>query len=244
MAAAARTLLLVTVLGTALLGTNRPVRSQAFVPAPDAVLPPPRSEDPPPPPPQPTLGPPVPLQTPASVSPAPPPGPPPNALNPLFHPRDPGPDGWGPYGLPSIPSALFANVEVDILKPHLKAALSNAVIFANGSETTVRPPTTQPGWTAAPRFEVGWYLPDSLGLFALNYRGFASSGQQDATSLDGTPFALRTRLDLNQVGFDYGSLPYSFAPHWDISGRVGVALADVFFDNRAVSARSEAVRQQ
>src|SRR5262249_60657480 len=31
-------------------------------------------------------------------------------------------------------------------------------------------------------------------------------------------------------------LPYSFASRWDVSGRIGVAWADVFFDNRAVSA--------
>ncbi len=111
---------------------------------------------------------------------------------------------------------IFANAEVDILKPHLKAALSNAVTFPDGTQTTVRPPTTQVGWTAAPSFEVGWYAPNSLGLFALSYRGFASDGQQNATSLDGTPFALRTRLDVNQVAFDYGSLPYSFAPRWDV----------------------------
>jgi hypothetical protein len=230
MAANTHRLLRAMLVGTVLLGTVRLAIGQA-PPGWDAVLPPPRTEAPPaPPPPAPIVGPPT-----AAPSPFPP-APPPDARNPLFQPRDPGPDGWGPYGPFSTLPTIFANVEVDILKPHLKAALSNSVSFGDGTQSTVRPPTTQVGWTAAPRFEVGWYLPNSLGLFALSYRGFATDGRQDATSLDGIPFALRTRLDLNQVAFDYGSMPYSFAPRWDISSRIGIALADVFFDNQAVSA--------
>jgi hypothetical protein len=166
---------------------------------------------------------------------SPPPGPP-DSVDPLYQPRDPGPSGWGPYGPPSIPASWFANVEVDILKPHLKAALSNAVTFPDGTQTTVRPPTTNVGWTAAPRFEFGWNVPNSLGYFALYYRGFVTDGRQDALALDGTPFALRTRLDVNQAGLDYGTAPYVFAPRWEIGARIGMAYTDVFFDNQAVSA--------
>jgi len=228
-------MLIVTVLAIAAFWSAQPASAQE-PPGWDAVLPPPRMEAPPPPAPaQPT----APIVGPPTVAPNPSPflpATPRDAADPLYQPRDPGPDGWGPYGPFSQMPTIFANVEVDILKPHLKSALSNAVTFSDGTQTTVRPPTTQVGWTAAPKFEVGWYLPNSLGLFALNYRGFVSNGNQDATSLDGIPFALRTRLDLNQVAFDYGSLPYSFAPRWDVSSRIGIALADVFFDNRAVSA--------
>jgi hypothetical protein len=231
MAADARKLLLVMVLATAALTAFRPASGQSL-PPPETVLPPPRSAEPAP------SGPMQLTQNPAPFPPppAPPPAPLPDSADPLYQPRDPGPDGWGPYGPPSLPPLFFADVEVDILKPHLKAALSNAVFFNDGTETTVRPPTTQVGWTAAPRFEVGHYLPNSLGLFALYYRGFVTDGTQNATALDGTPFALRTRFDLNQAGLDYGSLPYSFAPRWDVAGRIGVAWADVFFDNRAASA--------
>ncbi len=221
----ARKLLLMTVLATAALVAARPAWGQEL-PPPETVLPPPRSAEPPP------TGPVQPAQAPA---PFPASAPPPDSADPLYQPRDPGPDGWGPYGPPSLPPLFFANVEVDILKPHLKAALSNAVFFNDGTETTVRPPTTQIGWTAAPRFEVGHYLPNSLGLFALYYRGFVDDATQNATALDGTPFALRTRFTLNQAGLDYGSLPYSFAPRWDVTARIGVAWADVFFDNRAQS---------
>jgi hypothetical protein len=224
---------MVVLLGTALAGVIRSAQGQGVGPGSDRVLPPPPGETPLAPPPAPTLGPPTVLP---NTGPLPPPPAPPSVANPINQPPGPGPTGWGPYEPPLIPPSWFANVEVDILKPHLKAALINAVVFPDGSQTLVAPPTTNVGWTAAPRFEVGWNVPNGLGYFALYYRGFATDGRQDALALDGTPFALRTRLDVNMVGFDYGIPPYTFAPRWDAGARIGVALADVFFDNQAVSA--------
>ena len=84
-------------------------------------------------------------------------------------------------------------------------------------------------------WEIGWFLPPSLGYFAFTYRGFADDGRDIVSALDGTPFALRTRLDLNQIAFDYGTVPYSFGPRWFVSGRIGMAAADVYFDNVAIS---------
>ncbi len=231
MAGSRRRLLMAVLLGTALAAGNRPAPGQGVGAGPDVVLPP-RGDAPPPPPSAPTLGPPTALP---NTGPLPPPPAPPGAVYPISQPPGPGPTGWGPYGPPPMPPSWFANVEVDILKPHLKAALSNVVVFPDGTETTVAPPTTNVGWTAAPRFEVGWNVPNGLGYFALYYRGFATDGRQDALALDGTPFALRTRLDVNMAGFDYGIAPYTFAPRWDVDARIGVALADVFFDNQAVS---------
>jgi hypothetical protein len=236
MVANAAKLLMVTLLSVALSAAARPVRAQEAPPPPDAVLPPPRSTEPlppPPPPSQPMLGAPIPAPNPGPFTPAPTVVP--DARNPIYKPQDPGQNGWGLYDFPSMPENFFADVEVDILKPHLKAALTDTVTFPDGSQTSVQPPTTQLGWTAAPRFEVGWFVPPSLGFFALSYRGFADEATQNAIALDGTPFALRTRLDVNQIAFDYGTTPYSYAPRWYLSGRIGVAAADIFFDNRAVS---------
>jgi hypothetical protein len=137
---------------------------------------------------------------------------------------------------PLLPQHIFGDFEIDILKPHLQAALINTVPLSNGTVDSVHPPTAQQNWTAAPRFEVGWFLPGNLGYFAFSYRGFADVGRQNVTALDGTPFALRSRLDVNQIAFDYGTLPYSFAPRWFVSGRLGMAAANVFFDNQANSA--------
>jgi hypothetical protein len=236
MTAAAAKRLRVALLAAALSAAVRPAPAQEVPAVPDTVLPPPRSEVPPPPPP-PAPGPSTAVPTPSPFAPRPAsPFAPRDAQDPLYQPQDPGQNGWGLYDWPSLPEHFFADVEVDILKPHLKAALTNAVTFPDGSQTNVQPPTTQVGWTAAPRIEVGWFIQPNLGYFALSWRGFADDGQQNATSLDGTPFALRTRLDVNQVTFDYGTVPYSYAPRWFLSGRIGMAVGDVFFDNRAVSA--------
>jgi hypothetical protein len=235
MAAKARRLLIVTLLAV-MVGTARPAEAQSPSTG-DVLLPPPRDEaSPPPPPPSPptSLGPPTAITNPAPSPFAPPQ--PPDASHPIYQPSDPGPAGWGPYEAPSLPSRFFALHEVDILKPHIKAALTNNVPFPDGSMVQVQPPTTQPGWTGAPAFEFGWFLPNSLGFFAVNYRGFASQANADALGLDETTYALRTRLDLNQLNFDYGIAPYTFAPRWEATGRIGIGLADVFFDNRAQNA--------
>ncbi len=191
-------------------------------PAPNnTILPPPAGDEPPPPP----------APGPALVIPntgpfAPPAAPPPPAAENL----------WG--FLPDwacLPWTFFADKEIDIAKPHLKAALVGPAIFPGGAVTSVHPPTAALNWTAPPRIEIGWFLPPSLGYFAFSYRGFADDGRQIVTAQDGIPYALRTRLDLNQIAFDWGTVPYSFAPRWFVSGRLGMAAADVYFDNVAVS---------
>lgn len=227
MTATIRKMLIVTVLAAA-LAMVRPIQGQVLPPPSEMVLPPPRSDQPPPPPPPQAAPNPSPFLPPSPIF--------PESADPIYHPRDPGLNGWGPYGPPSPPPAFYFDVAVDILKPHLKAALSNSAFFPDGSQTTVQPPTTAVNWTAAPRFELGWRAPNSLGQFAIWYRGFATDGREDATALDGTPYALRTRLTVNEAAFDYGTLPYSFAPRWSIQSRIGIAGADVFFDNQAVSA--------
>lgn len=235
MTATAAKLLRSTLLIATLLVVVRSASAQTPSPS-DAVLPPPRSDVPPPPSvPAVTVQPPPPRPTAPLTQVPTSPFVPREAQDPIYQPSDPGRNGWGLYDWPSLPEQLFADIEVDILKPHLKAALSNAVTFPDGTQVNVQPPTTQLGWTAAPRLEVGWFLPQSLGYFAINYRGFADQAQQDTVAPGGTAFALRSRLDLNQIGFDYGTTPYSYAPRWFVAGRIGISGADIFFDNRAIS---------
>ncbi len=190
---------------------------------PDTVLPPPRGDEPIPPP---APGPPP--ATPNIGPFAPPPAP--SISNPW--------DGWlFLTDWPDWPKNFFGDLEIDVMKPHLTAALVGPVALSNGTVDSVHPPTTQMNWTAALRKEIGWFLPGNVGYFAFNYRGFADDGRQIVTALDGTPYALRSRLDVNQIAFDWGALPYSFAPRWFVSGRLGMAAANVFFDNQANSAR-------
>lgn len=204
-----------------MLSPSPALAQQPFVGA-DTVLPPPPGDAPAPPPPPGT-----PAVTPNAGPFAPPPS------RPFASPGT----GWEFLtDWPAWPEHFFGDFEIDILKPHLKAALINNVPLSNGTVSSVHPPTSQLNWTAAPRFEVGWFLPDNRGYLALSYRGFADDGRDLVTALDGKPFALRSRLDVNQITFDWGIMPYSFAPRWFVAGRLGMAAADVFFDNQANNA--------
>lgn len=201
--------------------TAAPVLAQQPPAGSNTVLPPPAGEQPAPP---------------ASVLPVPNPGPfaapstspPPDAENPWAWLQD-----WSWLRQ----TTFFFDKEIDIAKPHLKAALIGPALFPDGSQTTVAPPTATLNWTGPARIEVGWFLPPSLGYFSFTYRGFGDDGRQIVTAQDGVPYALRSRLDLNQIAFDYGTAPYSFAPRWFVSGRIGMAAANVYFDNVAESAR-------
>jgi hypothetical protein len=187
----------------------------------NTVLPPPSGDEPAP----------TPVPGPALVIPntgpfAPPPASPPPAAENL----------WGL--LPDwscMPRTFFADKEIDIAKPHLNAALIGPAFFPGGAVTSVHPPTASLNWVGIARIEIGWFLPPSLGYFAFTYRGFAVDGRDIVSALDGIPYALRTRLDLNQIAFDWGTAPFSFGPRWFMSGRIGMAAADVYFDNVAVS---------
>jgi hypothetical protein len=184
------------------------------VPAPGAPLP---AVTPPPPPP-----PPSPL---TYTPPPPPPGP--------FVTGDPGRDGWGPCGPPSAPPGWFFETELQFIRPVLKNRLSSDAPLLTGAP--LRVPSADLDWTVSPRFEVGHRLPDSAGYFALGYRFLTDEGRTTTAFADlpGVPFAVRTRLALNEVDFDYGTSPYSPLPRYDISWRAGVRFADVFFDSRA-----------
>jgi hypothetical protein len=58
----------------------------------------------------------------------------------------------------------------------------------------------------APRFEVGYRLPNAPRLFAVSYRFLVSEGST-TEPVDGGVAAVRTRLNLNEVTLDYGLHP-------------------------------------
>lgn len=195
-----------------------------------APLPPGGAESP-----TPVLGPPVAVPAPESYAPPPSPFPPPAAPGPFFPPSE-AQNLWDRVDWPALRRRLFFDKEFDFLKPHLKAALSHTVTLSDGAQTLVQPPTAQVRWTEAPRLECGWFLLPDRSFLAVSWRGFADDGRQLAANPQGTLFDLRSRLDLNQIALDYGTVPYSYAPRWFVSGRIGMAAADVFFDNKAVNA--------
>jgi hypothetical protein len=125
---------------------------------------------------------------------------------------------------------LFFDAEITILKPALKDRITNDTPLANGAQLHV--PSVGLDTTVSPLLELGYRLPDSCGQFSLGYRFFFSEGT-GAGSLNGVAAPIRTRADLQVLDFDYGTAPMEFAPRWDLSWRVGVRLADVFFDSQA-----------
>jgi hypothetical protein len=157
------------------------------------------------------------------------PPPPPEPL-----PPPPGPVGrWGDR--PSYPPAgWFADVEVDVVGPHVKNKLFADVTFANGLIDTVQVPMAPLDWTGSPRFEVGYLFENNGGQFTFAYRFLTTEGQATATDLDfGVPTRLRSRLNFNIIDFAYGGGLIRAGPYCDVQWRLGVRLTQAFFDARA-----------
>jgi hypothetical protein len=152
---------------------------------------------------------------------------------PLFAPVDPGPDGWGPNGLPSLDDRLFFNAELDFLGPAIKNRLRGNVTLPDGTTDTVAVPAANLDWTVSPRFQLGYRLPDSQGEIVGGYRFVVSEGRGTAVDTAGDSFNFRSRLNLNQFDLDYASARYSPGPFWDLKWVIGAQLATVFFDSRA-----------
>ncbi len=176
---------------------------------------------------------PTPLTPRISTAAAPPPFPAPLQPMPpppdLEAPVDPGRDGWGPDGPPSLEPGLFLSTELAVIHPVLRARLANDTPLRPSGDTVTLPSANQ-NWTVAPWFDVGYRLPRSLGLVSVNYRFFNSEGSQ-TTFLGDQSFALRSRLNENFINLDYGTTPYQFLPRWDFWWRAGVQLAGVFLDS-------------
>jgi hypothetical protein len=214
------------VLAPATASSQSPPLPPAPVPVnPEAVGPAPPALGRPIPVPPPTA--PVPVVPPGPLAPVPPPPPP----APLF-PPDPSKDGWWPIGLPSLDDALFFDAQILVTRPSLNNRLAPDTPLVSG--TTHLVPSTNLSWTVSPTFELGYRLPDSQGLFALNYRFLVSEGTGTQT-VGAESFAVRTRLNANIVDIDYGTTPYSPLPRYDISWRLGARVADIFFDSAAVN---------
>jgi hypothetical protein len=211
MVAKARKWLVAAVLGA---GSLLPAGSRAFAQGP---VPPP------------VLGQPVPV--PNAAPPLPPPPPPPPPPSPYF-PADPGRDGWGPVGVPSLPGTPFFNTELQFVGAHINNRLTGTVTLPDGTTDTVAVPGTSLGWTVMPTFVLGVRLPDSLGEFSVGYRFLIADGSSTSVGID-TALTLHERLALNVIDLDYASTPYSPAPRWTLKWRVGARIADIYFDNRA-----------
>jgi Legionella pneumophila major outer membrane protein precursor len=221
-------------------GLGAPITPPAPPPGTGATLTPPTPLPPPPstPGPLPTL--PAPVYVPGASGPVPPP-PPPGVLTP------PPPGGYfqdrnGPLlrGDPlldrpkSPPPGWFADLEIDLVGPHIHNQL-NASVAVAGFVDQVQLPTAPLEWVGAPRIDLGYRLAEGLGEFMLSYRSLVSDGRAVLVDFDGPGFpgALKSRLNMNVVDLTYGSQECSLAPLWDMQWRAGARFAAVYFDSRA-----------
>ncbi len=132
----------------------------------------------------------------------------------------------------SADQGLLFGVELDFTKPHVRNRVSGTTTFPDGSTAVVQAPQTNLVWTVAPSLELGYRLGQDFGDLDFTYRFLISEGNADGL----TPFGdvnFHSRLDVSQFDFDYAGARYSPAPFWDLKGRVGIRLADVFFDSAA-----------
>jgi hypothetical protein len=202
-----------------------PMPLPAPLPAPPATLQAPQPTLPPGTVPPATLQAPQPTYPPLPP-PLPPNGPPPPP--PLFAPTDGGPGVWMPFERGFAAPPLFTDIEVTILRPSIQGQLRGSVPSILG--VVFAPQSTPLNWTAMPRIELGYRLPDGQGDFSVSYRFLASEGTGTGVDSFGT-FDIRSRLNLNLLDFDYGSARFTPAPRYEVKYRIGARLLSVFYDN-------------
>jgi hypothetical protein len=137
---------------------------------------------------------------------------------------------WDPPGLPQ--TGWLAVLDLTFLKPVVQNHLSGQVQIGANPPDQLNLPSATLDWAVAPHVLFGYRLPCAFGAFAVGYRGFASEGTSGFAGPDG-PAVLHSRLDLNQIDFDYLSNEVSLWPYWEMKWHVGLRLCYVYFDSRS-----------
>jgi hypothetical protein len=124
----------------------------------------------------------------------------------------------------------YFNVETNIAFPHLRNQLIVPVTISPTQTDLIQFPGNRLDPTIAPRFEVGYRLPDGWGGLQLAYSFELASGSNSLFSDQGS-LAQHGRLDVNIVEFDYVSREFSLDPHWEMRWAVGAQAMSFFFDS-------------
>jgi Legionella pneumophila major outer membrane protein precursor len=126
----------------------------------------------------------------------------------------------------------FVAIETDVVGSHLNNRLIGPVAFSGFTEV-IQLPSGQLDWTASPRVEVGYRLPDGCGAIVLVYRSLVAEGggSLPGFDLDGSDGVLFSRLNVNTLDLDYASHEYALAPCWDMRWKAGARVGGVFFDS-------------
>jgi len=127
----------------------------------------------------------------------------------------------------------LVDVEVGVLLPHVVNDMHDAV-KVNGVTSRVQLPGGTLDWTAAPRIELGYRLPEGFGEIDLAYRFLGAQGTGTASgpfAAPDAPGSLTKRLDIQTADLDYASNELSIGTWW-IKWRLGLRGSDIYFDSR------------
>jgi hypothetical protein len=126
----------------------------------------------------------------------------------------------------------FSDVQIQVIHPHLNFGqfrLLDGVKVPGGRRVKVAPGAAKLDWTAAPRIEIGYWLPSGFGGFSFSDRFFSSFGSGPFVGPAGSTFRT-TSLGVNYSDWDY--LSREFTPwesergFWNLDWRAGVRLAE------------------
>jgi hypothetical protein len=160
---------------------------------------------------------------------------PPPSIGPYQDWNGPPLQGGPPLDVPEVGGVgWFAGIETDIVGAHLKNRLIGPLAFS-GSTDVVQLPSAQLDWTASPRIELGYRLPEGCGAIVLAYRSLVAEGGDllPGFDLDGSDGVLWSRLNVNTLDLDCVSHEYALGPCWDMRWKAGARVGGVFFDSAA-----------
>ena len=177
------------------------------------------------------------------------------SASPVTPPETFRPGSAGSYGLPASPDPLlepgpyqldrpdqtlgwFANLDVALVKPHLKSHLTSATPPSPAFTEPVALPSATLDWTVQPRVELGYRLPHGWGDLRFAYQNLTTNGSESVGIFDAAGSgSLSSRLNMNLVDLDYVSseslFPMNSAPDRDLRVGLGVRMMSCYFDSIA-----------
>jgi hypothetical protein len=136
----------------------------------------------------------------------------------------------------------FADLDLNILKPHFKNRLNGTVQIDGNPPDSVHVAGADLEWTLSPRFEVGYRLPSGFGAFGFSYRFLITEGSAIGLVPDGLA-AFKSRLDMHVIDLDYISREFSVWPDgelWKMQFRIGQRWASIYYDAESLEPFGEA----
>jgi hypothetical protein len=128
----------------------------------------------------------------------------------------------------------FSSVQIGVIQPHLdygQMRLINSLKVPSGQRVIVAPGAAKLNWTAAPRLEVGYWLPSGFGGLAFSDRFFNVGGSGPFVGPAGSTFRT-TNLGVNYSDFDYISRDFtpweSERAFWSMEWRAGIRVDETW----------------